>query len=128
MKQKFGTIALFITALSFPFAVLVGKITELYLKHANASSVDITSKSAYTHTSLIAGITILGLFIIVAAIISLIGLKKDENIRLARISLITIGCIVILSLLTYLVQTRINTLEHSYSKKSINTFLQNIAR
>lgn len=128
MKQKFGTFALVTTALMVPLSILAGAATEFFLKRNNPNHIDITLGLAYLRPILQVGIGVAAVLFIASIVLALIGLKKDSSPQLAKVALLVLLIITLVSSGASLLKNRTDKLESTYTEKQLNTFFQKLSR
>lgn len=128
MKQKFGTLALVTGALMVPVSILASALTEYYLKQGNSSNVDITAGLAYLRPILVVGGGVAAALGIATIVLAVIGFKKDESSRLAKLALVLLLVITLFSLSAGMLKKQTDKLEDAYTKKSLNSFFEDLSR
>lgn len=128
MKQKFGSLAILSTALLVPLAIFAGSSVEYILKRTNPDHVDITLGLAYLRPMLASGIGVAVALTICSITLALMGLKKDENRRLAKFSLILLSVILLSAVASGVLKHQSDTLENAQTKSQVQDLFKTLGR
>jgi ABC-type multidrug transport system fused ATPase/permease subunit len=118
LKQKSSIYSLVLIALALPAAYCAALVSELILKMNNPKNIDITADLAYLGNSLWVGFGVFFSLMFISIVLALFGLKSQHP-KIARLSLIVIALISLLSIASFFTQKKIENTEAAYSKSKI---------
>lgn len=128
MKLKYSTLSLTFTALAVPLSILVGYIVMLVLKSNNSALIDITSQSAYTKQAFLAGFITFVVSSVISVVLFFISLKKEPGSPLAKLSIILLAIITVISLIVFMLQGRASKAETTYKDRQLKKFFEVLSK
>lgn len=123
MKNLFGKLSLIAASLVLPATIFIGLLANWWYKANNPDNVNIAHGLAYIKPLMTIAIVVFVTIVLVGVVTAIIGLKKDEDKSLAKVGLILVGSVVLLSVGSALINGRIDKLEEDYTKEQAEKFL-----
>lgn len=95
--NKYGKISVITAALAIPLGLLSSLLMTWFLKRQNSSSINVSSEVAYLTQTLVVLVVTFGLVWLVSLTTGLVGYKKDTDSEFAKLGLITLAAVSVLS-------------------------------
>ncbi len=128
MKLKYSTLSLSLTALAVPLSILSGFIVMLVLKNSNSTMLDITRQSAYTKQAFIAGFITFAVCSVLSIVLFFVSLKEEPDSPLAKLTIILLAIITLISLAVILIQGRTTKIESTYKDQQLKKFFEVLSK
>lgn len=128
MKLKYSTLSLSLTALAVPLSILSGFIVMLVLKNSNSTMLDITRQSAYTKQAFIAGFITFAVCSVLSIVLFFVSLKEEPDSPLAKLTIILLAIITLISLAVILIQGRTTKIESAYKDQQLKKFFEVLSK